>query len=121
MPATSLQRIADNMIAAVAASPLTRAWTSQVLSGGLEIVYSRDGDTYRLALRRDNVFPSDKEINILASVFDVPPGVPLNTYTRRLPGSVSGRPVTSHVIEYVWRCPAPEPEPVPETLSEQPA
>jgi len=72
MTRSKLQIIADHMIAAIAAKPF--GWTNNSLPGGLDIVMSRNGDKWRLAIRREKVFPSDTEADIIFHAFAVPVG-----------------------------------------------
>jgi hypothetical protein len=103
MTRTKLQTIADGMRASVAQH--TTGWTAATLPGGLELVLSRQaGDTWRLALRRERVYPSDTDASILAEVFAVPDGI--ESVRRRSWQDThpkSERSVRWCVVEFVWR------------------
>lgn len=103
MARTKLQQIADGMRHSVQAAQLSKAWTSHTLPNGLELIYSRDQDQYRLALRSCATLPAPEDIDTIADVFQVPAETPPNTYTRKLPHPESGRVVKYEVLELVWR------------------
>lgn len=103
MTSSKLHTIAAGMRQSV--SQHATGWTAATLPGGLELVLSRQaGDTWRLALRRERVYPSDTEASILAEVFGVPDGIEsarrrswLDTHPK------SERSVRWCVVEFVWR------------------
>lgn len=103
MTPSKLQTIADGMRASV--SQRASGWTAAMLPGGLELVLSRQaGDVWRLALRRERVYPSDTEASILAEVFGVPDG--LEAARRRSwqdKHPKTERAVRWCVVEFVWR------------------
>jgi len=103
MTPSKLQAVAAGMRTSVAQHDT--GWTAATLPGGLELVLSRQaGDTWRLALRRERVYPSDTEASILAEVFGVPEG--LETARRRSwldTHPKSARQVRWCVVEFVWR------------------
>jgi hypothetical protein len=103
MTRSKLQTIADGMRASV--TQHATGWTATTLPGGLELVLSRQaGDAWRLALRRERVYPSDTEARILAEVFAVPDGIE-SARRRSLPGThpKSKQEVRWCVVELVWR------------------
>lgn len=107
MSPSKLQTIADGMRKSVSISEIGTAtiWTAATLPGGLELVLSRQaGDTWRLALRRERVYPSDTEASILAEVFGVPDGT--ESARRRSWNDThpkTARQVRWCVVEFVWR------------------
>jgi len=84
MTTANLQNIADRMRASIDATggrgrgTRARRWVTETLPGGLAMVLQREDVAgrlrYRLALRRENVQPSDSDLAICARVFGVPPG-----------------------------------------------
>lgn len=90
----------------------------RILSHGLEFVIERTDETrWRLAVARTNVFPSETEMNIVRSAFDVPVGS--DEERERIPYTLpkTGRIVTYHRIECRWmdyglNVPAAQAEPV---------
>lgn len=101
--ASKLQTVANSMRQSVSRHP--SGWTQTTLPGGLDLVLSRqDGDTWRLALRRERVYPSDTEASILAEVFSVPDG--LESARRRSWQDThpqTKRPIRWCVVEFTWR------------------
>jgi hypothetical protein len=104
MPPSKLQRLADEMITAVRKATGPRAWVQRTLAGGLDLVYSRDGDQHRLALRREKVPPSPTEVEVCAAAFRVPEGTEPRSYlSNKTPNLNSGRLVRYQVVELTWR------------------
>ena len=69
-----------NLLALCGAAPgggrqPVNGWVNYTFPGGLDIILSRNGEKWRLALRREKVFPSDVELAILTQAFAVPDGV----------------------------------------------
>jgi|WetSurMetagenome_2_1015567.scaffolds.fasta_scaffold1053042_2 hypothetical protein len=113
MTRSKLQTIADGMRASVALH--NTGWTAATLPGGLELVLSRQGgDIWRLALRRERVYPSDTEASILAEVFGVPDGLEAahrRSWQDKHPKTE--RSVRWCIVEFVWReIPGQAPTPV---------
>jgi hypothetical protein len=103
MTKSKLQTIADGMRRSV--SQHATGWTAATLPGGLELVLARQGgDIWRLALRRERVYPSDTEASILAEVFGVPDGIE-SARRSHLQGAhpKSARQVRWCVVEFIWR------------------
>jgi hypothetical protein len=95
-----LREIADRMRAEIEAAPFGH--TKQTLGGGLMLALFRNDVRWRLTLRRINVYPSDREVEICSCAF----GAPLGTEpTRRLwPERVSAsRSVTWYCVDLMWR------------------
>jgi hypothetical protein len=103
MTPSKLQSLAAGMRQSISQYPT--GWTAATLSGGLELVLSRQaGDLWRLALRRERVFPSDTEARLLAEAFEVPDGIEnANRRTWQDTHPKSRRPVRWCVVEFVWR------------------
>lgn len=101
MTATKLATLAANMRKAVAARPF--GWAQETLSGGLDIVLSRNGEKWRLALRREKVYPSETETAILTRSFDVAEGTePIRRQTCDV-NPTTQRRIEWRIIEYNWR------------------
>lgn len=103
MPRSKLQFIAANMIDGVRTAPTVKAWSKHTLPGGLEMIYSKDFDQFRLALRREGVPPSATDVNVCAEVFGVPVDTVPNAYIRQEEQLSTGRKARFHVVELVWR------------------
>jgi|WetSurMetagenome_2_1015567.scaffolds.fasta_scaffold88302_1 hypothetical protein len=99
MTRLKLQTIAANMRAAVAQHDT--GWTAAVLPGGLELVLSHQAEAWRLALRRERVYPSATEEAILAEVFAVPEGT--EPARRSKTEAAKERQVRWCVSEFCWR------------------
>ena len=98
---SKLGALAARLRAAVAGKPF--GWASHTLPGGLDIVLSHNGERWRLALRREKVFPSDTEAAILAQAFAVAEGA---EPVRRQTGEehpVTHRRLEWRIVEYNWR------------------
>lgn len=96
-----LQAIADRMRAAVAAKPF--GWVNHTLPGGLDLVLSHNGEKWRLALRREKVYPSEVEADILTRAFGVAEGTePNRRKSCHEVNPVTQRPIQWQVIEYNW-------------------
>lgn len=110
MTPTKLQNIADRMRRAVLAHD--PAWTAAALPGGLDMVLSRADDSWRLALRREQVPPSQTEIVILREVFGVPDDTEVRSSTKSEPHPVTKRIMRWQIVEILWReVPAPDDRP----------
>lgn len=99
MSRSKLQAIADGMRQTIQDRP--KAWTPYRLAGGLQMILAHDGLSWRLILRRENVFPSNNEIEICAAVFGAPEGT---TPVQRKYSEMSGGMTTRwHAVELNWR------------------
>lgn len=97
-----LPEIAGRMRAALVGRD--SGWVQQDLGRGLAIVLSRDGDQYRLAMRREGVYPSIDEVAICSRVFGVPDGSePVRVTPRKSKSPADGRTVVYYVVELHWR------------------
>lgn len=99
MTRSKLQTIAANMRAAVAQHDT--GWTAATLPGGLELVLSHQAEAWRLALRRERIYPSATEEAILAEVFAVPEGT--EPARRSKTEAAQARQVRWCVSEFCWR------------------
>lgn len=99
MTRSKLQQIAADMRMAVAKHET--GWTAMQLPGGLEMVLSHQAEVWRLALRRERVYPSQTEEEILAQVFGVPEGTEVQRRSKKVPAQ--GRSVQWCVSEFIWR------------------
>lgn len=98
MPKSKLKKIAEDMRRHVDSVIEPRhAWEKYELSRGLELLLQRvDHDRYRLAVRRENVVPSEHELEIVATVFGVPAGSDWQ-YRER----AETHPFTHHTTRYM--------------------
>lgn len=70
---------------------------------GLQIVLSHNGPAYRLALAREDVYPSDQEIEVSAVSYGVPQGAGEHRFTTTSYHPKTGRKVKIHVVEFTWQ------------------
>lgn len=97
---SKLATIAARMRAAVAAKPF--GWTEHTLPGELNLVLSHNGEKWRLALRRERVYPSEVEERLLRQAFGVAEGTePLRRQTCE-EHPITKRRIERRVIEYNW-------------------
>ena len=101
MSESKLQVIANRMRASVAGRAF--GWTQQTLPGGLDVVLSHNGEKWRLALRREKVFPSQVEMGILCDVFGVAEGTEPQRRQTCDVNEVTQRRIEWRCIEYNWR------------------
>lgn len=97
---SKLSTIAANMRRAVASKPF--GYTTVTLPGGLDIVLSHIDDRWRLALRRQGVFPSHAEAEILRSVFAVAEGTEPTPREKTVEHPETHRKIAWKIIEYNW-------------------
>jgi hypothetical protein len=95
-----LEMIAARLRTAVAAKPF--GWANHTLPGGLDLVLSHNGEKWRLALRREQVYPSEVEAEILTRVFGVAEGTDpkRRQYCEVHPDTQ--RRIQWQIIEYNW-------------------
>ena len=99
---TKLRQIAAGMRQSV--SQHDSGWTAATLPHGLELVLSHQAEMWRLALRRERVYPSDIEAGILAEVFGVPDGIEsARRRSWRDTHPKTKQPLLWCVIEMTWR------------------
>jgi hypothetical protein len=96
---SKLSSIAASMRSTIADKPA--AWVSQPLPGGLEIVLSHREESWRLALRRLDVYPSDTEVEVCSRVFGVPEGT--EPARHRSNDRSNDRIAHYHIVELNWR------------------
>ena len=101
MTKTKLATIADGMRASVARHE--KGWTAATLPGCLDLVLSRQAEAWRLALRRERVYPSATEESILAEVFAVPEGCEPARRSATETHPTTHRTVRWCVSEFAWR------------------
>lgn len=106
----SLSTVAQIMRQNLEAEPRGSGKEHRILFGGLHIVMERNGEAWRLAIGRDNVYPSQKEIEIIARDFNLPDGlVWTNTVVEQRSKHKDKTIVTKwHVSECVWAEPTKE-------------
>lgn len=97
---SKLQILADRLRAAVAAKPV--GWVNHTLPGGLDLVLAHDGEKWRLALRREKVYPSESEADILTRVFGVAEGTEPNRRKYCEVHPDTQRRIQWQIIEYNW-------------------
>ena len=97
---TKLATLASGMRTAVAAKPA--GWVNHTLSGGLDLVLAHNGEKWRLALRREKVYPSETEADILTRAFGVAEGTEpkRRQYCEVHPDTQ--RRIQWQIIEYNW-------------------
>ena len=97
---SKLQMLAERLRTAVAAKPF--GWANHTLPGGLDRVFSHNGEKWRLALRREKVFPSEVEADILTRAFGVAEGTEpkRRQYCEVHPDTQ--RRIQWQIIEYNW-------------------
>lgn len=98
---TKLAALAARMRTAVAAKPF--GWSRETLSGGLDIVLSHNGEKWRLALRREKVYPSETEAAILTKAFAVAEGTEPSRFQTCDVHPTTQRRIKWRIIEYNWR------------------
>lgn len=79
-----------------------RGWVQTTLAGGLELVLSREGELWRLALRREAAAPSATEAAVCAPLFGAPAEAEPARRSAQGAHPVSGRPVLWQVVEFSW-------------------
>ena len=82
--------------------PLANAWNQRTLSRGLQVVLSYDEDRWRLALRRENVPPSEDEIEICMQAWEVPESAHRTMSTASARHPLTDRIVKYHTVELTW-------------------
>jgi hypothetical protein len=97
---TKLAQLASAMRTAVAAK--STGWTNHTLPGGLDLVLAHKDDAWRLALRREKVYPSVTEADILTRAFGVAEGTEpkRRQYCEVHPDTQ--RRIQWQIIEYNW-------------------
>ncbi len=100
MTAPKLATIADDLRTLVGPKP---GWAQRSLPAGLRIVYQRleDGTT-RLALAREDAYPSEEDIERARAAFHVPAGVEALYSDHEWLSPKTNRPVTFHRVELRW-------------------
>jgi hypothetical protein len=79
------------------------AWNLRTLPRGLQLLLSYQDNRWRLALRRTDVAPSEKEVELCARAFDVPAEPRRRNYTSSEKASVTNHKVVYHIVELSWR------------------
>lgn len=100
MTAPKLATIADDLRTLVGVKP---GWAQRSLPAGLRIVYQRleDGTT-RLALAREDTYPSDEDIERARAAFHVPAAAEAHYSDHRWVNPKTNRPVTFYRVELRW-------------------
>lgn len=112
---TKLTQVAAHMrqaleLAQVARKP--RAFILRTLPNGLGVCYSYDGDAWRLALRREAVYPADVEIAVIRRDFNIPESAGEYSYTRTDEHPATRRRIKYCVVELTWREQIPQGNPL---------
>jgi hypothetical protein len=79
------------------------AWVKRELPRGLQLILSHNNASYRLALAREGVYPSDEEIAICMAHFAVPEGTDPKRFETQTYQAKTGRNVRLYVVELIWR------------------
>lgn len=72
------------------------------LTRGLEYVIERKDDAWRLALAREDAYPSGLEVTILRSAFGIPPSIDETTAERERIHGKTGRLIKYYIVEFNW-------------------
>ena len=100
MTATKLATIADDLRTLVGPKP---GWAQRSLPAGLRIVYQRleDGTT-RLALAREDAYPSEEDVDRARAAFHVPAAAEAEYSTHNWVNPKTNRPVVFHRVQFKW-------------------
>lgn len=100
MTAPKLTTIANDLRTLVGIQP---GWAQHSLPAGLRIIYQRleDGVT-RLALAREDAYPSTEDVDRARAAFHIPPGIEPHYSEHRWSNPKTKRPVTFYRVELKW-------------------
>ena len=100
MTAPKLATIADDLRTLVGVKP---GWAQRSLPAGLRIVYQRleDGTT-RLALAREDAYPSEDDVDRARAAFHVPAAAEAEYSTHTWVNPKTNRPVVFHRVQFKW-------------------
>jgi hypothetical protein len=79
------------------------AWIMRTLPRGLQMLLSYEGDRWRLALRREDVMPSEDEVDLCSLAFGVPDAAGRHNFKSKETAAVTHRRIMYHVVELTWR------------------
>lgn len=96
-----LKYIADGMRMDAENRPF--GYVHKTLAGGLELVLSHIEDQWRLALRRENVYPSANELAIVQPLFNIPVGTEPSYRQHVATHPTTHRRITWQIVEFSWR------------------
>lgn len=97
---TKLATIADEMKTLVGQEP---TWAQRSLPRGLRIIYQRTEDgRLRLACAREDIYPSDVEIDLVRQAFAVPAAAEEERSEHRWLNPKTNRPVRFYRVELKW-------------------
>ena len=97
---SKLSDIADTMRHSAESRPF--GYVRTTLPGGLDIVLSHIEEKWRLALRREKVFPSDTELRICQPLFGVPEGTDARFRQHSETHPTTNRRITWQIVEFKW-------------------
>jgi hypothetical protein len=97
---SKLQEIAERMRTAIVAQSF--GWTRKTLPGGLDLVLSHRGENWRLALRREKIYPSDMEAEILFKAFAVAEGTEPEKRQHTEEQPTTKRKIDWRIVEFNW-------------------
>ena len=80
-----------------------KAWNMRTLANDLQLVLACEGDSWRLAMRREGVPPSQDEIDSVREAFDVPDAAARFDNMQSEPNSKTQRKVRYFRVELLWR------------------
>ncbi len=99
-PKTKLDAIAVNMY-----SEVTKPgeWQRMKLANGLDVILQHvDDGRWRLALARENVYPSDVEVDVCRKSFEVPAAAEEQRSEKKHTHPKTGRVIEYRRVELFW-------------------
>lgn len=79
-------------------------WDRAKLQNGLDIILHRvDDHRWRLAMAREGVYPSDAEVKIVRSLFDIPAAAEEARSEKAHRHPKTGRTITYRRVEITWQ------------------
>jgi hypothetical protein len=97
---TKLATIADEMKTLVGQEP---TWAQRSLPAGLRIIYQRHEDgRVRLALAREDAYPSDDDIASALAAFTIPASAEADYGQHRWISPKTNRPVNFYRVQFQW-------------------
>jgi hypothetical protein len=79
-------------------------WTRYKLANGLDIILHRvDDQRWRLAMAREDTYPSDVEVKVVRERFDVPPAADEARSEKQHRHPKTGRVIKYRRVELTWK------------------
>ena len=99
-PKTKLESIAVDMYSRVDAA---NEWQRTKLANGLDVILHHVSDRrWRLAIARENVYPSSTEVDVCRVSFDVPEAAEEQRSERKYKHPKTGRVIEYRRVELFW-------------------